>query len=134
MTLRQTSYEIRLTRAQRRQMKKLADKVDRITQTDRRFFERRPDRQHRVRLASQAEVEQHTIVDACPSPPDGYRLYVAVRNVAPGARLRQFLVAPEGRETDLSEAVARVIFEKVAVPWVGEVEADMRRMVGAGHE
>ena len=35
--------EIRcLSRAQRRQMQKLADKIDRITQADRRFFERFP--------------------------------------------------------------------------------------------
>ena len=121
--------EIRFSRTQRRQMQKLADKVNRITQADRMYFERFPHRQHRVRLAGQAEVEQHDIVDDGPPLQDGYRLYVAVRNVAPGARLRQFLVAPEGRETDLSEATARVIFEKAAAPWIREIEADMRRMV-----
>ena len=53
-----TASELRqITRAQRRKMQKLADRVDRVTQADRLFFERRPDRQHRVRLAS--EVQQN---------------------------------------------------------------------------
>ena len=73
---------IHLSRAQRRQMQKLADKVDRIAAADRLFFARRPDRQHRVRIAGQAEIEQHNIIDDCLPPPDGYRLYVAVRNVS----------------------------------------------------
>jgi len=42
---------IQLARAQRRQMQKLGEKVDRITQADRKFFERFPHRQHRVRIA-----------------------------------------------------------------------------------
>jgi len=49
---------IQLTRTQRRQMQKLADRVDRVTQADRLFFERRPERQHRVRLASHAETHR----------------------------------------------------------------------------
>ena len=43
--------EIRPSRAQRRQLQKLADKIDRITQADRRFFERFPYRKFRVRIA-----------------------------------------------------------------------------------
>jgi hypothetical protein len=121
--------EIRLSRAQRRQMQKLADKVDRITQADRRFFERRPDRQHRVRLAGLAEIEQQGLLEGEPLKlKPGFKLYAVVRNVAPGARLRLLLPAPEGRDTDLSEAVARVIFEVVATPKTWEVEADLRRM------
>ena len=44
-------------RQQCRQMQKLADRVEKVTQADRRFFERFPQRQHRVRLASQAEMK-----------------------------------------------------------------------------
>ena len=44
-----TASELRqLTRAQRRKMQKLADRVDRVTQADRLSFERRPD-QRRAR-------------------------------------------------------------------------------------
>ena len=42
-----TMSALRLTRAQRRLMQKLADHVDRVTQADRLFFERFPHRQHR---------------------------------------------------------------------------------------
>ena len=36
---------IQLTRVQRREMKKLAERVDRVAQADARFFERFPHRQ-----------------------------------------------------------------------------------------
>jgi hypothetical protein len=47
---------------------KLADRSI-ITQADRLFFERRPDRQHRVRLASQAESTAQHRYDSLPPPP-----------------------------------------------------------------
>ncbi len=68
--------EIRLNRAQRRQLQKLADKVDRITQADRRFFERFPYRKFRVRIAGQAEIEQQKLLDGKPvNTPPGYRMF-----------------------------------------------------------
>jgi hypothetical protein len=54
---------IQLSRAQRREMRKLAERVDRVAQADARFFERFPNRKHRVRLASQAELSQYKIID-----------------------------------------------------------------------
>ena len=45
---------LRLTRAQHRQMQKLANRGDSVTQADRQFFEQFPLRKHRVRLSSQA--------------------------------------------------------------------------------
>src|SRR6478672_10200923 len=120
---------IKLTRARRRRMKKLADRVDRITQGDRRFFERFPHRQHRVRLASEAELQQRELLEGAPlAIPPGFKVFVVIRNVSPGARMRLFLPAPEGRETDVSEVTARAIFEAVATPYTWEVEADMRRL------
>ena len=119
--------EVKLTRAQRRQMQKLADKVDRITQADRRFFERFPHREHRIRLASQAEIEQNTLLDGKPPwIPQDFRLYTIVRNIAPGTRMRLFLPAPEGRETDVSETTARAVWDAVETPQVRDIEAQMR--------
>src|SRR5262245_25476799 len=58
--------EIQFTPEQQRRMEKLAERVDRVTQADRRFFERFPYRQHRVRLSSQAENQQNEIIaDGC---------------------------------------------------------------------
>ena len=47
---------VRLTRAQRRLMRMLADRADRVTQADRLFFERRPDR-HLVVSSHTPEIE-----------------------------------------------------------------------------
>jgi hypothetical protein len=127
-----STTSIWVSRSPRRQRRKLADQVDRITQGDRRFFERFPHRQHRVRLASAAELQQHEQLEGAPlGIPPGYRVFVVIRNVFPGARMRLFLPAPEGRNTDVSEATARAIFETVATPYTWEVEADMRRLAEA---
>ncbi len=118
---------VNLTRAQRRQMQKLADRVDRVTNADRLFFERRPDRMHRVRLASQAEIGQNEILEGKPQwLPPGCRIFCIVRNIAPGIRLRLYTFGLEGSETDLNEAWAQAIFEASATPRTWEIEAQMR--------
>ena len=43
-----------VTRTQRRQLKKLASRIDKVTQAEARFFARFPDQQHRVRVAARA--------------------------------------------------------------------------------
>lgn len=47
-----STTSIWVSRSRRRQLRKQAGRADRITQGDRRFFERFPHRQHRVRLSS----------------------------------------------------------------------------------
>jgi hypothetical protein len=117
----------RLNRKQKLLLKKLDDQIDRITQADRAFFKRRPDRVHRVRLASQAEIKQEELmVGGTMIVPAGYSAFIAVRNVAPGIRLRVMTLAPEGAETDLPEEMARLIFEKAAPQQLQEMEADLR--------
>ena len=119
---------INLTRTQRRQMQKLADQVDRVTQADRRFFERYPHRAHRVRLASRAEIGQNEIVEGHPVwLPEGLRVFTAIRNIAPGIRARLFIRAPEGSDTDVNEATAFTIYEAASTPRSREIEADLRR-------
>jgi hypothetical protein len=122
---------IQLSRTQRRQMQKLADKVDLVTQADRRFFERFPHRQHRVRLASQAEIGQNEVLEGHPVwLPEGLRVFTAVRNIAPGVRMRLFLCAPEGSETDLDEPTALTIYEAASTPRSRQVEAELREAAG----
>jgi hypothetical protein len=123
---------VQLTRAQRRQMQRLTDRVDRVTQADRLFFERRPDRKHRVRLASQAEIGQQEILEGKPLfMPPGCHIFTVVRNIAPGVRLRLFTYGLEHSETDLSEATTRAIFETAATPRTWEIEAQMRKAAEA---
>ena len=123
---------IQLTPVQQRQMKKLAERVDRVSQADRRFFERFPHRKHRVRLASQAEIGQNEILQGGTVwLPPGYRWFTVVRNVAPGARLRLFVRYLEDAETDLDEATAREIFELASTDQTRKIEAGLRTAIEA---
>jgi hypothetical protein len=75
-----------LSRAQRRELKKLAHRVDKITQADRRFFERFPERQHRMRIASRAEIQQAAMMmneEVLPLAPD-HIYFAVIKNVVKG--------------------------------------------------
>jgi hypothetical protein len=123
---------IQLTRTQHRQMQKLADKVDLVTQADRRFFERFPHRQHRVRISSAAEIEQNEILQGEPVwLPAGYRWFTVVRNVAPGVRMRLFVRYLEDAETDLAEETAKEIFELASTEQTRKIEAGLRTAMEA---
>jgi hypothetical protein len=118
---------VRLTRNQSRQIKKLAPHVDRITQADHVFFEQHPDRKHRVRLASEVEIAQSEIMSGeVMTLPPGHRLFVIVRNVAPGYRVRLFVTNAKNAGADVPEDLAVVIFDNVATPYVRAIEAVLR--------
>jgi hypothetical protein len=115
---------MKLTRNQRRQMKKLAPHVDRITQADRVFFEQHPERKHRVRFASEVEIAQNEILSGeVMTLPPGHRHFVIVRNVAPGRRLRLFVTNAEDAGMDVPEDLADVLFDMVAAQQVREIES-----------
>ena len=102
----------RLTRAQRREMQKLAARVDRVTQADRLFFARFPHRQYRGRLTRRAEITRQELIERPPDD-DPARL-PAVRGrpqYRPGCPLVFIFADLEGAETDLDETTARAIFE-----------------------
>jgi hypothetical protein len=113
----------KLTRTQQRQLDKLASYVERVSDTDRVFFEQHPDRKHRVRLASEVEIAELEITygEVVTLPP-GYRYFVIVRNVAPGHRAGLFVKNAEDATTDVPEDLAGAIFDKVAAPKVREIE------------
>lgn len=118
----------RFTPEQRRRMDQLGVEIDRVTQADRKFFERFPHRNHLVRLATRAEIEQLAIIHCHDQTlPGGFRHYVAVRNVAPGLRVRISIIGCEGNDTDLPETEARLIFEAHAGTKAHELEKVMRR-------
>ncbi|MER8683954.1 hypothetical protein [Mesorhizobium sp. M1405] len=99
--------------------------VQQVTEADRRYFERFPHRQHRLRLGTSAELKQLLILGSR-QPPE-YRLYVGVKNIAPGVRMRRFLWCPAGLETEIGEARARHVFEAAATEFARRVEAAVRR-------
>ena len=115
---------IQLTRAERREMKRLGKLVDRATEADRLFFVRFPHRQHRARLTSQVEIDQHELIDD--NPPavrPGCRWFTAVHNIDPDFRLCLFVPNLESAET----ATARE--EWVAEPY-RDVEGRLRKAAG----
>ncbi|SCB48403.1 hypothetical protein GA0061098_101332 [Bradyrhizobium shewense] len=118
-----------MTRNQRRQLQKLAERVDRVVESDHRFFERFPDRQYRVRLASQAEIETNAIIegDKITVAPDR-QIYVAVKSVAPRTNLRLIIVGPRDADTDIPEDLAQALYERVNCDKAREIEAQVRLM------
>ena len=101
-----------LTRAQRRRMQKLVDRIGLISEADRKYFERFPQRRHRVRVTARVEFEAEELVHGrVRSVPAGRQLYTAVRNVRPGFRLRIVFLEPADLDPELfSEAKARAIY------------------------
>jgi hypothetical protein len=116
-----------LTKAERRRMAQLGEMVDRVTQADRRFFERFPDRTHRLRLASPAEIEQYDIIEGKAWMPPGFRMYVAVKKIASDARMRSFVRGLADWETDVPEATARAVWEAVSNPHRDMIEAKLQK-------
>jgi hypothetical protein len=118
---------MKLTRTQQRQMEKLACHVERVTDTDRVFFEQHPDRKHRVRFASEVEIAQLEILSGeVMTLPPRMRHFAIVRNVAPGARLRLFVTNARNATTDIPEHLTAAIFDAVAPPNLHEVEGSLR--------
>lgn len=116
----------RLSRAQRRQIKKLAARVDKITSADRKFFERFPHRQHRLRLAGRAEIEYEAVMaDESNELPPGCRRYAVVKNIADGSRLRAIVIGDEGWDVDCSEHEALERFESARTPQISQIEQQM---------
>jgi hypothetical protein len=122
----------RLSRAERRVLKRLSAKVDKITQADRRYFERFPLRRYRIRFAGRAETGTNEILDdASTLLRPGEIAYAAVKNVESGKRMR-FLFRAEAGLEDCSEQEARDVFELLALrtpqrgAHVAEIDATIR--------
>jgi hypothetical protein len=112
---------------QKQQFRAVSRETDRMTQADRRYFERFPDRTHRVRLASRSEIRQNEILSGRSwDLPAGYCHYVTIRKIASDIRLRNFIIHFEDMETDVSEALAREIFDSWATEKTRQIEAQMR--------
>jgi hypothetical protein len=122
--------------AAQRRLNELSAANDRMSQADKKFFERFPDRRHRVRLAHKAEVEAGAVVNGMNPTrlPDEFKHFVAVKSLSADCRLRVSFIGLEGAETDVSEAVAAAIFEaaKADRPQVAEIEAKFTHALGIG--
>ncbi|MDI4665407.1 hypothetical protein K9U40_13865 [Xanthobacter autotrophicus] len=101
-------------RAQKRRLERLALKNEATIASDRRFFERRPDRQYRLRLASAAEVDLNRALSSTWADPGG-RLFVVVRRISHTVRIRALFFGPAENAADMdnvSEAEAAFLFQR----------------------
>jgi hypothetical protein len=123
---------IRLTLAQRKQMRKLGSCVDGVTAGDRIFFKLHPQRRHRIRARHACAIAMNEIIDGEPLPlPPGLRRYTVVKNICPGTRLRLFFVGhDEDTAPDPGETIAQWIFERLVTPRELEMEAMLRKQPG----
>ena len=110
----------------------LSGGLDRALEIDRRFFERFPDRRHRVRLAARSEVEGLAVAYGAKATrlEQGERWYTVVRWLADGAWLKVFIPNREGEETDVPEAWAATLYSRLADRdgGVADLEAATRRV------
>lgn len=101
-------------RARQRRLERLALQNEATIASDKRFFERFPDRRYRLRLASEPEVElNRALRDAWATP--GGRLFVVVHKVSPTVRIRALFFGPSENAADLDnvgEAEAASLFER----------------------
>lgn len=119
------------SRTLERRMRCALHQSEPMVEADRRFFERWPERQHRLRLAHKSEVEAHAAAGTrggARSTDRQDRVCVAVRKISALTRLRALLLLPAAlcRSLDsLSESECRRLYETVKrnSPDVDTVEA-----------
>ncbi|MCC0809123.1 hypothetical protein FPV16_23470 [Methylobacterium sp. W2] len=85
-----------------RTMKRMSVEADAMCVSDRLFFERFPWRQHRFRRLAQAELAQ--LEEATGAilfvPSQAESIFVLVKNLAPGVRLRMHVLGPNDQTGD----------------------------------
>lgn len=119
---------IPLPRATQRQLKRLTLKNEPTIAADARFFERRPERSHRLRLSSVAEVEILRLLRPGNPLTPGLRWYTAVRQVRKGFRMRVFSMGLPHLDCDESEEVSCWVFERNRNARDVETEASLRQI------
>jgi hypothetical protein len=109
-----------------RHIQRLADRIDKEIEADRKFYARFPARTCRVRRAFRAEQEMFEAIGNV-GPGLQQALFVVVVLAAPGARLRASFVARRDFETDMSEAAALRLFQMLqgSFPQMAEIHQSL---------
>jgi hypothetical protein len=99
--------------ARKRTFEDLAAAVDRELDDDRRWFAANPRRTYRARRTFPTEQLRELTVagDSCPP---GYRCFTVVKQVAPGARMRQLFTAPRGFMLPVTQPGIARLWERLA--------------------
>ncbi|TXN15887.1 hypothetical protein FV219_01580 [Methylobacterium sp. WL122] len=112
-------------------MQRHAAEAEQATEADRKFFERFPHRQYRMRRMGRAEIGQLEAVSggSILSEP-GDAPFVMVKNIAPGVRLRVFVPGPADEDgSDAPEGGIAILWAQYAArhPHFAEKEAMLRK-------
>lgn len=109
----QSDFDPDVTRA----IERLTPIMDRDLDSDRRFFNRLASRNYRLRRAFASERRALEILEPqWAAPFSSHTLFVAVRQVRPGRRLRIPIWGPSHTKTDLDDAAAQAVFHAVRSP------------------
>lgn len=114
---------------EQRKLKRLTRQNEQSIRADAKFLERRPDRNHRVRLSSPAEVATIRLLHPGTVITPGFRWYTAVRQVWPGIRLRVFTIGFADPDCDVSEDVCRSVYDRGRTTRDAEIEQLLRQTV-----
>lgn len=122
---------MQLSRQQRRAMQRHATEAEQATVADRKFFERFPHRQYRMRRMGRAEIGQlETVCGGTVFTDPGDAPFVMVKNIAPGVRLRAFVPGPANEDgSDAPEGGIAILWAQYAArhPHFAEKETMLRR-------
>jgi hypothetical protein len=103
-----------LTRPQRQEQ--TAERLNRVVESDRRFFARRKHRNHRLRQAAQIEIELTEIVaGAGMEPPPGLRWFKIIKQIPSDVRARVSIALPETTDTDIPERECEALFTRACL-------------------
>lgn len=117
-----------LPRDTQRQLKRLTFQNEPTISADARFFERRPDRSHRLRLSSVAEIGILRLLHPGKLLTPGLRWYTAVRQVQKGFRIRVFSMGLPHLDCDETEEVCCWVYERNRNARNAEIEASFRQL------
>ncbi|TXN14699.1 hypothetical protein FV219_03265 [Methylobacterium sp. WL122] len=124
----------RLTRQQRRAMQRHAAEAEQASDADRKFFERFPHRQYRMRRMGRAEIGQlEALHGGSIINEPGDAPFVLVKNIAPGVRLRAFVPGPKDEDgSDAPEQGIAILWAQHAArnPSIDHKEAMVRKAAG----
>lgn len=85
-----------------------------ILRADLRYFERRPERRHRLRLATGCEIEDARRMLGLVLPPPGARVFCGVQSLGPGNVHRVIGFAVDAEEVDFDEKAAARAYRRLS--------------------
>jgi hypothetical protein len=122
-----------MSESKSRRRGRLSELVEKAVESDRLYFERHPHRKHRIRRSHVAEILELEFTSGEPhNAPPGWQWHSVVKQVCPNVRGRLFVLNRQDAETDLTEEVCRLAYERLQTPGHSEFEEKIRTAMSGG--